>query len=269
MTPFELTRAYATLASGGKEVFPISILYITDSKDQMIKDFRPEHEKKERKQILSKEASLIITSMMSDVIKHGTGKAVLSAGLNRPSAGKTGTTNNFRDAWFVGYTPELVSSVWIGYDTGTVSLGKGMSGGVVASPLWGRFMAKALKGEPPKEFNFGENLNIVTRKVCSISGKIPGPQCHKTYDEIFIKDTLDKTICEDHRGYNPEMDIPQEILPLPPVNSGNKEKEIVKPKKKKPVSGNKPEAAEPVKVEKPVSKKKPKKNIFQGDERIE
>ena len=65
------------------------------------------------------------------------------------------------------------------------------------------------------------------------------------------------------------MDIPQEILPLPPVNSGNKEKEIVKPKKKKPVSGNKPEAAEPVKVEKPVSKKKPKKNIFQGDERIE
>lgn len=270
MTPYELTRSYAALASGGKEVFPISILYITDSKDQMIKDFRPEHEKKERRQILSRESALIITSMMSDVIKHGTGKAVLSAGLRRPSAGKTGTTNNFRDAWFVGYTPELVSSVWIGYDTGTVSLGKGMSGGVVASPLWGKFMANALKGEPPKEFNFGENLNIITKKVCSISGKIPGPHCHKTYDEVFIKDTLDKAICEDHRGYNPEMDIPQEITPLPPVSNGNKEKEPVKTKKKKTTSSSKPEIQENPKPEKPAPpKKKPKKNIFQGDERID
>ncbi len=263
MTPYELTKSYAALASKGKEVFPISILYITDSKDQMIKDFRPEHEKKERKQIISPEASLIITSMMGDVIKHGTGKAVLSAGLRRPAAGKTGTTNNFRDAWFVGYTPELVSSVWVGYDTGTISLGKGMSGGVVASPMWGKFMAGALKGEPVKEFNFGENLNVFTRKVCTISGKIPGPHCHKVYEEVFIKDTLDKAICDDHRGYNPEIDVPQDLLPVTPTTVNTKEKEPVKPKKKKPKeTDSKPE--KPV-----VAKKKPKKNIFQGDERIE
>jgi len=267
MTPFELTRAYATLASGGKEVFPISILYITDSKDRMIKDFRPEHDSKERRQILSREASLVITSMMSDVIKHGTGKAVLTAGLRRPAAGKTGTTNNFRDAWFVGYTPELVSSVWLGYDTGTISLGKGMSGGVVATPIWGRYMANALKNEPLKEFNFGSNLNIVSHKVCSISGKLPGNQCTKTYEEVFIKDTLGKTICEDHRGYNPEIDIPQDIISLPPKNiSPVKEKEIAKPKKKKPDSKIELSEVKPVKT---VTKKKPKKNIFQGDERLE
>ncbi|MBK8394449.1 MAG: PBP1A family penicillin-binding protein [Leptospiraceae bacterium] len=268
MTPFELTRAYTTLASGGKEVFPISILYITDSKDRMVKDFRPEHDKKERKQILSREASLIITSMMSDVIKHGTGKAVLSAGLRRPSAGKTGTTNNFRDAWFVGYTPELVSSVWIGYDTGTISLGKGMSGGVVATPLWGKFMVNALKGEPQKEFNFGEGLNVFSRKVCSISGKIPGSRCSKTYDEYFIKDTLSKDVCEDHRGYNPDMDIPEDITaPSAPVSNTFKEKEVPKVKKKK-VETPKPVTIS-IKPVKPPQKKKVKKNIFQGDERVE
>lgn len=265
MTPFELTRAYATLASGGKEVFPISILYITDSKDQMVKDFRPEHEQKERRQILSKEASLVITSMMSDVIKHGTGKAVLSAGLRRPAAGKTGTTNNFRDAWFVGYTPELVTSVWLGYDTGTISLGKGMSGGVVATPIWGRYMANALKNEPLKEFNFGTDLNIITRKVCTMSGKLQGPQCTKTYDEVFIKDTLDKAVCEDHKGgFSPFVEMPPEVVSLPPKEvSLKKEKEVTKPKKK-----GKPETQDQ-KPAKLTSKKKPKKNIFQGDERLE
>ncbi|MBP7283833.1 MAG: transglycosylase domain-containing protein [Leptospiraceae bacterium] len=273
MTPYELTRAYATLASGGKEVFPISMLYITDSKDRMVKDFRPEHERKERRQILSREACLVITSMMSDVIKRGTGKAVLSAGLRRPAAGKTGTTNNFRDAWFVGYTPELVSSVWVGYDTGTISLGKGMSGGVVATPMWGKYMANALKGEPSKDFNFGEGLNVFSRKVCSISGKIPGPQCSKTYEEFFIKDTLGKEICEDHKGYNPEIDIPQDILPPSTVAVTNhpKEKEPVKVKKKKLEKENNPKPVIPVTktVVKPPQKKKTKKNIFQGDERVE
>ena len=174
---------------------------------------------------------------MEDVIKKGTGKGALAYGLSRPVAGKTGTTNNFRDAWFVGYTAELVSSVWLGYDTGTISLGKGMSGGVVAAPIWGRFMQNALRGESVKRFNFGE-IDVIARRVCSISGKLPGPQCGKVYDEYFIKGTVPTEICEDHRGFTVE---PEEITP----NSFSA----------KPVIGK--------------TRKKKYRNLFQGDDKIE
>lgn len=266
VAPYELTRAYAAFASGGKEVFPIAVLYITDSKENIIKDFRPDHDKKERRQVISPEASFIITTMMQDVVRHGTGKAVLSSGLRQPVAGKTGTTNNFRDAWFVGYTPQLVSSVWLGYDIGTISLGKGMAGGVVATPIWGRFMAGALKSEPVKSFDFGENLKIQVRKVCSISGKLPGPQCRKLYDEFFIVGTLSDKICEDHRGgYVPDLSLDIKDPVLEVVKEGLKPKKTSeeKPSKKPEKISSKEKEA--------VSKKKKqvKKNIFQGDDKIE
>ncbi|MCE9499311.1 MAG: PBP1A family penicillin-binding protein [Leptospira sp.] len=237
VTPYELTRAYAAFASKGREVFPVSVLYITDDEGKVVKDFRPEHSTKERKQVISPEASFIITSMMEDVIKKGTGKSALAYGLSRPVAGKTGTTNNFRDAWFVGYTAELVSSVWLGYDTGTISLGKGMSGGVVAAPIWGRFMQNALRSESVKKFNFGE-IDVVSRRVCSISGKLPGPQCGKVYDEYFIKGTVPEEICQDHRGFTVE-----------PVESS------ANPGSTRSVQGK-------------VRKKK-YRNLFQGDDKIE
>ncbi len=198
VTPYEMTRAYATFVNNGREVHPTSILYITNSEGKILLDLREEQSEKP-KQIISSEASFIITSMMQDVIKKGTGKAVISAGVTRPVAGKTGTTNNFRDAWFVGYTSELVASVWVGYDIGTLSLGKGMTGGVVAAPIWGRFVVKALKKEKPKNFSF-ETENLMVAKVCKLSGKIPGPNCRETIDEYFIKGTLSKTVCNDHQS---------------------------------------------------------------------
>ncbi|MBE7412400.1 MAG: PBP1A family penicillin-binding protein [Leptospiraceae bacterium] len=234
VTPYELTRAYAAFASKGKEVFPISVLYITDDKGKVIQDFRIEHNKRTRKQIISPEVSFIMTSMMEDVIRKGTGKSALSYGLRRPAAGKTGTTNNFRDAWFVGYTPELVSSVWLGFDTGTISLGRGMSGGVVAAPIWGRFMQNALLGESTKQFDFGD-INVITKKVCAISGKLPGVQCTKTIDEYFVKGTIPTEICQDHLG-----------VAVEPVEE----------KKSKPIPLTLP-------------KKKKYKNLFQGDDQLE
>jgi len=236
VTPYELTRAYAAFASKGKEVFPISVLYITDDKGKMVKDFRADHAKRERRQVISPEVSFIMTSMMEDVVRKGTGKSALSYGLRRPAVGKTGTTNNFRDAWFVGYTPELVSSVWLGFDTGTVSLGRGMSGGVVAAPIWGRFMQNALLGEPTKQFDFGE-INVVTKKVCAISGKLPGAQCTKTVDEYFVKGTTPTEICQDHLG-----------VAIEPVDE-KKSKQHVQPLV--------------------IPKKKKYRNIFQGDDQLE
>ncbi|MDX1960099.1 MAG: PBP1A family penicillin-binding protein [Leptospiraceae bacterium] len=239
VTPYEITRAYAGIASKGKEVHPISILQVKDKNDQIVLDYAKENLSKDRKQVLTPEASFIITSMMQDVIKHGTGKAVIAEGLTRPSAGKTGTTNNFRDAWFVGFTPELVSSVWLGYDVGTLTLGKGMAGGVVASPLWGRFMSQALKHEKSKNFDFGE-INIQKARVCKISGKLPGSKCRDTYEEYFIPGTLDKTQCNEHGGGF----SPFSIEPDPDSDFSEK-----KSKKKK-------------------SKKK-QKNIFKDDEKVD
>ena len=205
VTPYELTRAYATFASRGKEVFPIAILKVTDHEGNTIIDYEDENSKKNPRDLLTPEASFIITSMMEDVVRKGTGRAVISQGVNRPVAGKTGTTNNFRDAWFVGYTAELVASVWMGYDIGTLSLGRGMSGGVVATPIWGKFVANALKGDPIRNFDFGK-IEIEKIKVCAQSGKIPGPSCRKVVEEVFIPNTLDPDICNDHQGYSPIID---------------------------------------------------------------
>ncbi|EMO74896.1 penicillin-binding protein, transpeptidase domain protein [Leptospira kirschneri str. 200801925] len=199
VSPYELARAYAVIASGGKQVFPLSVLYVEDGSGKVIKDFREEANKQERKQILSPAVCFILTSMMEDVIKKGTGTGAASYGLSRPAAGKTGTTNNFRDAWFAGYSSELVSVVWLGYDTGTLSMGKGMSGGVVAAPIWGRFMSNALSREKSKPFHFGET-GVVRKQICSISGKLPGSHCHQTEEEYFTKETVPKEVCDDHRG---------------------------------------------------------------------
>ncbi|PJZ62640.1 penicillin-binding transpeptidase domain-containing protein, partial [Leptospira adleri] len=207
VSPYELAKAYAVLASGGKQVFPLSVLYVEDGSGTIIRDFREEASKIERKQVLSPEVCFILTSMMEDVIKKGTGTGASSYGLSRPAAGKTGTTNNFRDAWFAGYTGELVGVVWIGYDTGTLSMGKGMSGGVVAAPIWGRFMSNALSKEKSKGLHFGES-GVVRRQICAISGKLPGSHCNQTEEEYFTKDTVPKEVCDDHRGagYTPEPD---------------------------------------------------------------
>ncbi|MCB1178812.1 MAG: carboxypeptidase, partial [Leptospiraceae bacterium] len=242
VSPYEITKAYAAIASGGREVFPHTIKYVKDKEDKVVLDNR-NLETKEGDELLSPEASYIITSMMQDVIRKGTGKAIIGQGLTRPAAGKTGTTNNFRDAWFVGFTAQLVTSVWMGYDIGTLSLGRGMAGGVIAAPTWGKYMVKALKGEPVKDFNYG-NLNIQKIKVCKLSGKRPGSSCKETITEYFIPGTLDSEVCEDHKGFNPfSMDSPNTFPDDFDSNSA--------PKKKK----NK--------------KKKQTSNLFKGDEKID
>jgi penicillin-binding protein 1A len=234
LTPFELTKIYAMFASKGKSVNPISILFVEDSNGNMIKDFRKDFSPEDSKQLISPETAFIITDMMSGVIQRGTGKAALSYGLDRPSAGKTGTTNNFRDAWFVGYTPELVASVWVGYDTGTISLGKGITGGKVSASTWGRFMQNALLYEPRKNFEWGE-LNLVKKTICKSCGKLPDGNCRETREEYFHPKTSPTEVCDNPRGFFYE--------PNPPST---------------------PKFTEPA----PKKAKTKKKNLFLGDEEI-
>lgn len=235
LTPYELTRIYATFASGGKTVHPISVLFVEDSNGKMVKDFRKDFSEKDRKQVISPETAYIITSMMEGVITRGTGRGARAYGLSRPAAGKTGTTNNFRDAWFVGYTPELVASVWVGFDLGTISMGSGMTGGRISAPTWGRFMQNALLYESKGSFS-NQGLKLTKKTICKSCGKPPGGYCRETVEEYFHLSTVPQDTCEDPRGLIRES-IPRPAQEPPP-----------KPKKK--------------------DTKKNKKKIFQGDDEL-
>ncbi len=136
LSPLELTAAYATFANGGKRIKPIAIKYVTDSSGKILLKNEPEIE-----DVLPQEVAETITDMLKDVITYGTGTR---ANIGGNVAGKTGTSNDFKDAWFVGYTSQLVAGVWVGYDDMRKTLGQGEAGGRVSAPIWARFMKEAI-----------------------------------------------------------------------------------------------------------------------------
>ncbi len=144
LSPMELTTAFAVFANGGKRVKPIAIKYVTDASGKVLLQNEPQVE-----DAISPEVAYTITDMLKDVIAYGTGAR---ANIGRPAAGKTGTSNDFRDAWFVGYTPQLVAGVWVGYDDMRKTLGKGEAGGRVSAPIWAQFMKEFMTGKPSTDF---------------------------------------------------------------------------------------------------------------------
>ncbi len=128
VSPLELTSAFAVFANGGKRIKPIAIKYVTDNSGKILLQNEPELQ-----EAVSSEVAYTITDMLKDVVTYGTGTR---ANIGRPVAGKTGTSNDFKDAWFIGYTPQLVTGVWVGYDDMRRSLGSGEAGGRVSAPIW-------------------------------------------------------------------------------------------------------------------------------------
>jgi penicillin-binding protein 1A len=127
-----------------------------------------------------------MTNMMRDVIESGTASYAVkkAAGFRLPSAGKTGTNTGFRDAWFIGYTPDLAAAVWVGCDSPEYSLGPGQSGSVSAAPVWGRFMAEVYKTREKTSFPHKPD-GVVERVVCSVTGAIHEKGC-PSRKEFFI-----------------------------------------------------------------------------------
>jgi penicillin-binding protein 1A len=189
VSPFELARAYAIIANGGKDVIPYSIRYVEDRKgevlennEEKVKKIIEEEEKSGEIQIIEPATAQIMIDMMKSVVTSGTG---LGASPGRPAAGKTGTTNTWRDAWFVGFVPQLTTCVWVGYDKLGLSLGMGQSGGVVAAPIWGEYMREAMAKEEAVDFPLYANL--VEREVCAVSGMLPSYYCRRTVKEVFTE----------------------------------------------------------------------------------
>lgn len=150
IAPLDLANVYSVFANGGIRNKPISIRYITDSTGKVLESSEPEGI-----EVLSPQTSFLITSMMKDVVAYGTG---MRANIGRPVAGKTGTTNDYKDAWFVGYTPQLVSCVWVGFDDMKRSLGPGEVGGRAAAPIFADFMKNVLSDKPTLDFGLPDGV---------------------------------------------------------------------------------------------------------------
>ena len=150
VSPLEMAAAYATFASGGVRHPPYWIRRVEDVSGRVLEEHIITGER-----VLNESTTYQLVDMMAGVIDEGTGQAVRRMGFTLPAAGKTGTTNDYNDAWFTGFTPNLSTSVWVGFDRGQgmrYKNGTGITGGRGAAPIWAQFMKQATQGEPPKAF---------------------------------------------------------------------------------------------------------------------
>jgi len=192
VTPLEMASAYGTLANGGMHFAAHAILEVRDAEGEVIRS-----ERSKGVRAIPANVAYLVTDMLKGVISKGTGTA---ARIGRPAAGKTGTTQQYRDAWFVGYTPDLVASVWVGHvesQTEMLSVhGRKVTGGSFPAEIWATFMKTALKDTPKSEFPKPKGLSTV--KICLESGQKAGEYCEKTGSGLFLSDNLPDD-CEIHK----------------------------------------------------------------------
>ncbi|MDA8171339.1 MAG: PBP1A family penicillin-binding protein [Nitrospiraceae bacterium] len=194
ITPLDLLCAYAPYCNGGTRVRPIIIKYITDSRGRILEANEPSTQR-----VISPQVAFLMTTMLEDVVRNGTGYHARALGGD--AAGKTGTTSDFRDAWFVGYTPDLMAAVWVGFDN-MKPLGQGETGAQAASPIWVDFMKYVLGKSPSDTFEPPEG--ILSYTVDSATGAIvnnsPAPAAGpEYYKEYFIQGTEPRA----EKGFRP------------------------------------------------------------------
>jgi penicillin-binding protein 1A len=176
----EIVRAYSVFANQGWLIEPTFIKKIEDRDGNVLEEMTPM-----RTKAIEKDTAYIMTSLMEGVIKYGTGQRIRE--LKRPVAGKTGTTNNLFDAWFVGYTPDLITGVWVGFDQES-SLGEGETGARAASPIWLGYMQRVTHNQPIRIFQVPEGVVFV--KIDAETGMLPIPESKKTVFECFKEGTV-------------------------------------------------------------------------------
>jgi penicillin-binding protein 1A len=193
--PLQLTSAYGVFANEGIYVEPVAILRIEDRFGNVIEEAKPE-----KRVVISPETAYIITDMLEDAVNSGTGTRVRQF-FHLPCAGKTGTTQDFADAWFIGYTPNLVAGVWLGFDDRRITFGGTFGqGGRAAAPMWGRFM-KYVYDDPDINMpilDFEQPPDVVTATVCAESQKLATPYCPQKITDLFIRKYLPTKECDIH-----------------------------------------------------------------------
>jgi membrane carboxypeptidase/penicillin-binding protein len=181
VTPVELVTAYTPLATGGTRAEARVIIRVYDSRRRTWLENPPL-----TTSVMAPATAYITTQMLKDVLTYGTAKGLKKFSQAHPSAGKTGTTDEYRDAWFVGYTPQIITGVWVGYDKPRPG-GKGFTGGAVAAPVWERFMRSAVAGRPAVDFSRPET--VVSLSIDPDTGCPATEESPQKRDEFFIAGT--------------------------------------------------------------------------------
>jgi penicillin-binding protein 1A len=179
---------------------PIFINRIEDRAGRIIEERQPSMQ-----EAISPDTAFVMTDILKGVVMEGTGWRIKA--LKRPAAGKTGTTNDLRDALYIGFTPELITGVWVGYDD-RKSVGKGETGSRAASPIWLYFMSEALKDQPVKDFIAPEE--IVFAKIDAKTGLLASTYSEKTVFQSFKKDTEPKEYTPNPNLKDPFIDLGME-----------------------------------------------------------
>jgi penicillin-binding protein 1B len=192
VTPYEMATAYNVLASGGYKIEPVTVLRVTDDGGRVLE----QHYAPVPERVIREESAFLITSMLQSVMNEGTAASARTRGFTAEAAGKTGTTNDYRDAWFTGYTPDLLCIVWVGFDDNTPV---GLAGGRAALPIWVDFMKAALNGKKPLPFTVPAE-NVVFVEIDRQTGLLAGPYCPETRTESFVAGTEPRVFCQAHAG---------------------------------------------------------------------
>jgi penicillin-binding protein 1A len=218
VTLLELTRAYAVLGAGGRQVEPRIVLRVRDREGNVLLEQVPLDEAARgaepappapaaetleatletapalpEGQALSATQAYLATSLLRAPVEHPAGTAHAAAALGRPLAGKTGTTNDHTDAWFVGYSPEVATGVWVGFDQNRL-LGRGETGGRAALPIWLEFMRSALASLPVRDFEAPPG--IVFARIDARTGALAGPSSESTLFQAFVEGSEPKQAAE-------------------------------------------------------------------------
>jgi penicillin-binding protein 1A len=207
VTLMSMTAAYATFANRGMVPVPALIKRVeTTDGEVLYQNAEPQHRG------VSESTAFIMSAMMADVINSGTAYTARATGFTLPAAGKTGTTNDYHDAWFIGFTPKLVTGVWVGYDQPRTIIANGYAA-QLAVPMWARFMMTATRGDEPTWFQTPST--VTSANICRLSGKLATDGCHavevvddegnasvksQVYTEYFVRGTEPTEYCPLHSG---------------------------------------------------------------------
>ncbi|CAN5585956.1 hypothetical protein BH23ACI1_BH23ACI1_31690 [soil metagenome] len=189
-SPYEIAAAFTLFANGGT-LKPLRTILRLDRQGREIPVKRAPD-----RVISTPDTTFLVTNLMRSVINEGTGASARAAGFARDAAGKSGTTNDLRDAWFVGFTPELLTVVWVGLDDNQPL---GLSGTQAALPIWTTFMTRALAGRPNATFEAPEGITFVD--IDRDTGALAAPSCPRVFREAFLTDTEPREVCRLHSAW--------------------------------------------------------------------
>ncbi len=239
----EMMTVYTTLANDGVRPTPLLMLKVLDRNGQVLENNTPEY-----KEAVRPETAEQATAMLRTVLDGGTAYSSRLAGLTIPAAGKTGTTSDYTDAWFIGYTPDLAAGVWVGFDR-EQTLGDGMTGSRAALPVWTDFMLRATQGKPARDFP--RPTQVVTRTVCPVTGLLATVDCPDPVAEAFSAGEEPRALCDVHPGELLDQSLPKdkrtpigepaddEVHVEPPTDT-EVDRAIEAPPRTPPASGRRP-----------------------------